>query len=260
MRKTLSTKASTGGRASKTSSKKLDINKYVNKWYSELYSFLGLDILGLDSDQGFKVLVDVLDKLYGEASSSPTLDAVFKKIKKYMSEVNSIIALHLLKNLNNLSDQQLEFVVINGGRATIEYISEIYRVVKNRNRNDLIDYLMYVWEKYGQVSPIKCPKCGFKSIMPDYSCHICGYVVSEDYVRRELDFENKFKTYVDEASTAELRDIANLGFVLLSDSGVYSPRSSHRLVFEKKIYFPIYLKSMDYSLILRAISSRELDI
>lgn len=216
--------------------------------------------MGLASDQGYRILYDILNRLYGEASSPPTLNSIVKKIKKYMNEVNSIVASHLLKNLTNLSDQQLDFIVLNGGRVVIEYISEIYRIVVERNRIDLINYLDYLWNKYGRVSPVKCPRCNFRSVMPDYSCQICGYVVSEDYVRRELDFENKLRIYIEESSVAELRDVVNIGFVLLSDTGVYNPRYGHKLYFDKRIYFPIYLKSTDCSLILRALSSREMDI
>ncbi|MEM0380389.1 MAG: hypothetical protein QW607_05295 [Desulfurococcaceae archaeon] len=249
-----------GKKTSKSSYRKIDIDKLVNKWYSELSSFLGLDTLGLTDEQSVKIITDILSRFYSDASSTPTLDAVFKKIKKYSSEVYSIIAYHLLTNPGSLNDQQLEFVIVNGGRAVVEYISELYRIALKKNRIDLINYLEYVWEKYGLVSPIKCPKCGFRSIMSDYSCQVCGFVVNEDYVRRELDFENKFRIYVEEASVAELRDVMNLGFVLITDKGVFNPRFGHKLVFEKKIYFQIYLRSSDYVLINRELSSRELDI
>lgn len=244
----------------KTSVRKTDVSKIINKWFNELYSYLGLDTLGLNTEQGYRVVSEILDKLYSESSTTPTLDAIIKKIKRHADQVNSMIALYLLTNKSILNDQQLEFVVINGGRVVVEYVSELYKLIKKKNRDDLVNQLMYLWEKYGYVSPVKCPKCGFRSIMPDYSCIICGYVVSEEYVREELDFDNKFKMYIEQASIAELRDVLNIGFVLLSDTGVYSPRYSHKLSYEKKIYFPIYLKSTDASLIYRALLSRETEV
>ncbi len=198
--------------------------------------------------------------LYGGLSTKPKLDAVLKKIKRYRDKVSALISVMLLENLKNLNEEQLEFIVQSGGQLIVPEISRLYALLKKIGRNDLISYLEYVWEKYGRPSPVRCPKCGFRAIMPDFTCHICGHVVNEEYVRRELNFKEKFKMYVEQASVAELRDVMELGYVLVGEDGVKSPRYKHKLLFEKKYYYPIYLKRKDIALILEEISKRRIEV
>ncbi len=171
-----------------------------------------------------------------------------------------VIVNKLLEELADFNDEQLEFIVYNGGRAVVPEISRIYELLKKKGREDLISYLEYVWEKYGNPTPVKCPKCGFRAVVPDYSCLICGYVVSEEYIRKVLGFNEKFKEYVENASAAELRDIAQLGYVLVGENGVFSPRYRHKLVFERKYFYPIYLKAHEYTLIYDELSKRKIEI
>lgn len=236
------------------------MNKLVESFYEELYSYLGLDTLNIPDNLAHKIIYEILDMLYGGLSSKPKLDAVLKKIKRYREKIYGIISYMLLENLKDLSEEQLEFIVYNGGQFLVRDISHLYMLLKKISRNDLITYLEYIWEKYGNPSPIKCPKCGFRAIMPDFTCNICGYVVSEEYIRREIGFDEKFKIYVEQASVAELRDVMDLGYVLVGENGIKSPRYKHKLSFEKKYYYPIYLKRKDVVLIMEEISRRKIEI
>jgi len=198
--------------------------------------------------------------LYEGSSSKPTLDAVLKKIKRFREQVNAVIAKWLLENVNNPTPEQLEFIIQYGGQVAVPEIPKLYSLIKKMNREDLLSYLEALWEKYGYPTPVKCPKCGFRAVMPDYSCFVCGSIVSEDYVRRELGFDEKFKIYVQQASVAELRDVMDTGFVLLGEDGVVSPRYRSKLASERKYYYTVYLKRKDVSVILEDISQRKLEI
>ncbi|MET1160636.1 MAG: hypothetical protein ABWW65_06720 [Thermoprotei archaeon] len=240
--------------------KRLDTHKLASQVYDDVKTFLGLDMLGLPDDISREIVYEVIDTLYGEASSKPKIDAILKKIKRFREHVDYIIASKILERIKEPNDVQLEFLVQSGGRAIIPEISRIYKLIIKRGRRDLLPYLEAIWEKHGFPSPVKCPKCGFRAIMPDFSCYICGYVVTEEYIRKELNFEEKLKTYVESASVAELRDVLELGYVLLSEDGIYSPRYRHKLSFEKKIFYPVSLKSRDRLIISEAMSNRKIEI
>lgn len=249
-------------RSSKTRavSKSIDIDKLTKEVFNDLYGYLGLDALGVDEETAYKIIFEILDMLYSEQSTKPKLDAILKKINRFREQVNMVIASRLLEEVSEPSVEQLEFIVYNGGKAVVPEISRIYSLLKKHGRADLIDYLTYVWERYGYVTPVKCPKCGFRAVSPDFSCSVCGYVVSEDYVRKELGFSDKFRDYVVNASIAELREVLQIGYVLLSSDGVYSPFLRHKLVFDRKIFYPIYLKSGEYNLIYEEMGRRVIEI
>jgi len=240
--------------------KGLDTAKLALSLFSDLRAYLGLDVLKLPGKLEEKIVYEVIDMLYSHVSSKPKLDAVLRKIKRFRDHVNAVIAAKILEEVENPSDEQLEFIVYSGGRAVIPEISKVYSLLKKRGREDLISYLESVWEKYGFPSPVKCPKCGFRAVMPNSSCYVCGYVVTEDYIRKELEFDEKLKAYVEIASVAELKDIADLGYVLVGEEGVFSPRYGYKLSSKGKLLYPVYLKSRDYIVINEAIASRKIEI
>ncbi len=168
-----------------------------------------------------------------------------------------IIAARMLEELKEFTNEQLEFIVYNGGRMIIPEISRLYSILRKRRREDLISYLQYVWEKYGRPAPVKCPRCGFRAIMPDYTCYVCGHVVTESYIRREIGFEEKFKEFLREASVAELRNALEYGFVFVSKDGVKAPRTR---LDPTKIYYQVYLKPSEQAMIREEVSKRKIII
>ncbi len=188
-------------------------------------------------------------------SYKPKIDALIKRINRHRRIINMIIAVKMLESIRNPTPDQLEFIIAYGDRALIPEIPRLYRLAKNMNREDLIMMLQSLWEKYGRPSPIECPKCGFRAIMPDLICYVCGNIVSEKYVREKLSFKEKFDEYVKNASLPELNDVMNLGFVLLSEIDVKSPR--YRIEAWKKIYYPIHLRQSDIEKIIEEIGKRK---
>lgn len=205
-----------------------------------------------------ELIKSVLDMIITSSSYKPSLNTLLKRIDRHRKKINKLISAILLESLSTFNPDQLEFIINFGEEVVVPYMSDLYKCALNHRREDLIGYLQYLWDKYGRKSPIQCPKCGFYSIMPDYSCTICGYVVSEEYIRKKLGFDEKFKEYLVNASTASLREIMDIGFVLVSDIDIKSPRE--KIDPATKIYFPIYLKPHEISRIVEEIHSRKLPL
>jgi len=244
----------------KSKRREIDVESLAEEYFNDLYSYLGLDTLGVERQVAVKIIGEVLSMLYEGASSKPALDAVLKKIRRFRDSVNAVIAKWLLETVKEPTPEQLEFIVTSGGRLVVPEISRLFSIIKKTGRADLLSHLEALWEKYGHPTPVRCPKCGFRAVMPDYSCAVCGYVVSDEYVKRELNFAEKFKEYISRASVAELRDVADLGFVLLGEDGVVNPRYGHKLLAEGKYLYTVYLKQQEISTILEEISQRKLEI
>ncbi len=243
-----------------TRRRQIDVSALALEYKDPIAEFLGLDFLGLNDKVVENIVKDLMDAVVTSTSYKPSLDTVLKRIERHKSQLYKVIVYNILENIpvKKLSMQQLEFIVSYGAEVLIPYISDLYKVLKERGRDDLIPALQYIWEKYGRPSPIECPKCGFRAIMPDLSCLVCGYIVKEDYVRERLDFDTKFNEYIKNASVAELREVIDIGFVLLSESRVCSPKE--RVDPSREYFYQIYLRPRDVSAILEEISSRKVPV
>lgn len=216
-----------------------------------------MNILGLPDKLKLKITREILDIVVTSTSYKPSTETILKRISRNKELVNMVIAARMLEEIKDFTDEQLEFIVYYGNRMIIPEISRLYRILVKRNRKDLIGYLQYVWEKYGRPAPVNCPKCGFNAVMPDYTCYICGYTVTESYIREKIEFDVKFREFVKESSVAELREALEYGFIFVGKEGVKTPRAKFD---PSKIYYQVYLKPKDIALIREEISKRKLPI
>jgi hypothetical protein len=220
---------------------------------------MGLNALGIPTKLQRKIVSEVANIIITSTSYKPSLETLYKRINRNRELIGMIVSKMMIEEmgLRKLTNEQLEYVVYNGGKMIVSYIPEIYKELLRRGRNDLIEYLKYVWEKNGRPTPVECPKCGFRAIMPDYTCYVCGHVVSDEYIRRSLGFDEKFPEYIRNASVAELREVAEIGFVLVGEDEVRSPKNPPP---QGKIYYPVYLRKKEISMISLEIAQRKLPI
>jgi len=234
------------------------VGELLAQYFDEVSEALGLK--DLVSNEGFQreIVREVLELIVHSTTSKPSIDVLLRRIESNRKSINKLISTKILESTSKFTAEQLNFIISYGEEAVIPFISEIYKELIKSGRIELIDALKYVWEKYGRPTLVQCPKCGFRSVMPDYSCTICGYSVTENYVREQLSFSALFEDYVRTASIAELREVLDAGFVIVSESGLYSPRS--KAVSSLKTFYPIYLVGKEISFIISEMSSREQEI
>ncbi len=238
--------------------KTIDIGSIADKYFVELSEALGLSVLNLGEKLEREIVRAVLDAIITSSSYKPSLDTLIKRIARHRKKLNKLISAIMLDSIQQLTPEQMEFIISYGEEVVVPYVPELYARARQLGREDLIGFLQYIWEKYGRPTPVQCPRCGFRAITPDLSCYVCGYVVTEDYIRERLEFDTKFREYITAASVAELREIMNIGFVLVSDVEIRSPRS--KIDPSIRTYYPIYLRPSEYSQILEEIHSRDLRI
>jgi len=269
-RKTSTRKPSSGGGSPestglKASSKPrkpksgIDVGKVVDEMVDQVYMYLGLSDLGLSDEEARSIAREVTEMIVSSYSSKPTLESVIKRLQRSRDAINEYIAGRILELREKPDPKAVEFLVFYGGRALLPEISRVYRLLVEYNRQDLVGALQNIWNKYGPKGMVRCPKCGFNSIAPDYSCVVCGTVVPEKYVRDEIGFNEKFSEYVKTASVAELREAMEAGFLLANTSGIYNPRSP-RLREKGVLAYPIHLTRSEVNTIIEEINSREIRI
>ncbi|MEZ0394367.1 MAG: hypothetical protein ABWK00_04925 [Desulfurococcaceae archaeon] len=235
--------------------KSIDVDELVDKYGRDVLERLGVDQLGLGEGLLLNLARDVIEALTAGTTSKPDLETLLRRLERNKQALMELVSYKLAASLDSLSEQQLEFVVNNGGRSIVGEVPRLYKSAKSHGREDLIDTLRALWNKYGKRSPVTCPKCGFDSIMPDHGCFVCGHVVSERYIRERTSFDSMFKEFVKVADTAALSDLANIGYILISSRGLVHPRS--REAQRGEVLIPVTLNSKDLSLIFEEISERE---
>lgn len=202
---------------------------------------------------------EIVENIAAGYSSRPTREMIVKKAKRMANVFSEFIAHKILEESTDLTPSQLEYVILRGGRAALSEASRLYKIAVKMGREDLVSHLRYLWNTQGPKGMLECPNCGFKAIAPDRSCMICGKVVSEDYIREQLSFNDKFEIYIKTSSVAELNEALNHGYLLLGERGVYSPRSPRARI-ENPVVYIIYMRRNEVSRIIEEVNSRQLPI
>ena len=259
-----SKEAGEGKTTKKTTKKKtktsFNIDALVSEVFDQLNALFSLTSdLQLPEEKARELIKEIVDQIASSYSSRPTGEMIVKKAKKYLNILNEYVASRILSELENLTPTQLEYVITRGGRAVIPEASRLYNLAVKTGREDLVETLRYVWNKQGPRGMIECPSCGFNAIGPDRSCVVCGKLAPEDYIKRRLNFAEKFEVFLKNASIAELNEVLNYGYVLLGERGIYNPRSQ-RARLENPVVYIVYLNRVEQSRVIEEVNSRELPI
>ncbi len=229
-----SSSSSRSYRASYSRRRVVDTDYWTQRHMDELIERLGLEFLGLSRDEYQIILSRIVDLLRGEASTI-NMDTIVRRFQRNLLHVYSIIASTILELKDNLSDEQLEFVINNIGDAVLVYAPRLYREAMNRGNTDLVERLRITWRsawvsRRYPVLPVKCPRCGFDSLMPDLTCLVCGSAISEKELKESVNFRELLKEFAQYASIDELKKAVEYGYVYLTSYGIKAPGSRRELL------------------------------
>ncbi len=234
----------------------MDTDRWVSSRVDELASRMGLDVLNLSHDEMRAILTKIVDLLRGDASTI-NIDTIVRRFHRNLEHLMPIIAAHILELREKLDESLLEFVVNNIGDNVVAYAPRLYRECVDRGRHDLLDRLRAAWAQAwvkirGPPLPVKCPRCSFDSLMPDLSCLVCGSIVTEEELKKYINFDELLKDFALTATPDEVKTAINYGYVLLTSLGLKAPNAErHPLDIE------IVLTSREKSLLKQLLTRRE---
>lgn len=217
-------------RSSKRSSQRkryTDTEAWVDRNLSELIDIFNLSSLDLNEEEAKTIVTKIVDMLRGEAATIDK-DTIRRRFLRNIQQVNQVIAQSIVELRDELTLNQLEFVVNNIGEAVLGYAPKLYREVVKHSRQDLLETLRTLWRAYWvqrkyQVLPVECPRCGFNSLMPDLSCLICGASVTEEELKKYVGFEKLLQELVNQYSVEDVKKAIMYGYVYLSSLGLKPP-------------------------------------
>ncbi|BCU71185.1 hypothetical protein [Stygiolobus caldivivus] len=229
---------------SKTSGKKkkstvvkyVDPNQLLEEYLDEVINALGLAYLNLSREEYKELIKEPFSGAVGEVKTKPKSRTIINRLSANKDALMEFLAMKLvrIKDLEKLSEEQLEFVVYNTRNAIKDLGPRLYEVCVKRGRNDLIDILRSNWTLYGINSPVKCPKCGFNAIMPDLSCYICRYVISMKQIKEELNVLQMLFDYY-KIDQDGFKEIMSAGYFYYSWEGILPPSKQQKDVFKFEI-------------------------
>jgi len=226
-RTTVTRRTSRGARRSYSRSRGaiVNIDRLIDNVIDDVVSNLGLDILNLTRQEYVEILKPIVEGI-ASTYSRPSKEAILARLKAVADRVYMMVSAYLLEKKENVSEEQLEFIVSYGGPVLCRHVQRIYSQLKVYGRSDLIGQLRVSWERYCNPTPISCPRCGFRALTPDLVCMVCGYEAGEEEVKRAIDFEQKLREFVEIYDKASVEEAIERGYVLVGET--VKPPSAQR--------------------------------
>ncbi|QKQ99355.1 hypothetical protein GWK48_02150 [Metallosphaera tengchongensis] len=234
--------------------KYIDAEKLLDEYIEEVEIGLGLSHLKLGKDLFKEIIKEPFISAVGQVKSKPKPKTIINRLNSSKDVLMEYVAAKLVRlvELSKLTDDQLEFLVFYSGRAVVDLAPALYREVTRRGRTDLLDNLRYNWNLYGIKSPAKCPKCGFEAVMPDYSCKICGYVLSSKELKDSINLIPQLEEMV-RYDAEGLKEIISSGYLYYNSAGPIPP--SRFKPKEMEIYYEIVLNGQEKSLLSKVYNT-----
>lgn len=224
----------------KKASKKKDVYtdpiQLLDEYLDEVITAIGISYLNFTREDFKEIIKDPFAAAVGQVKSKPKSRTIINRLNASRDSLMEVVSYNIIrmKDISNLTDDQLEFVVSNVKRGIISLAPRLYEECKRRRKEDLIDILRSNWNMYGILSPFTCPRCGFNAVMPDYSCKVCGSDVSMKEVKKQLNVMQLLKDYAS-FDVNMFKDIVKSGFFYYKDGVIYPPSSTFQpndMVFE----------------------------
>lgn len=184
---------------------RININSLVLNILEDAALALGISHLGLTDDELKIVIGNVIEYLLSSISYKPSKSTILNRLSKGRIRFAPIISETILSLRKELNEDLLEYIVSYGGPICAVHVQRLYSEILRKNREDLLSLLREAWETFGKPLPIKCPKCGFSSVKPDYTCLVCGYNVKEEEFREIINFNSLFHIFLEIANEKSLR-------------------------------------------------------
>jgi hypothetical protein len=222
----------------------VDPIELLNEYWSDVINALGLSSLGLTEEEYKELIKEPFSGAVGEVKTKPKVSTIIGRLNANREDLFAVLATKLatMKDPSEMNDAQLEFVVFYVKEAIKGLGPRLYEECKKRKRQDLIDYLRAKWSQFGINSPVKCPRCGFQAVMPDYVCYICRYQVPEREVKNQIGVPQILIEY-SKIDPAGFREIYTAGYFYYGWQGIIPPSRARGLTGE--LIFEIVLSKSD---------------
>ena len=225
--------------------KSFDIDSWIDERLNDLAVKLEIEYLNLDKSL-LKDIIKRIVELLWEEDKRPDMDRLSNRIKRNIERLRTIIAQMIIESGVSLSNEMLEYVTTSAGPWILSYAPSLYKIAKERGREDLINIMRSAWVKWwiqirGTEIPPECPRCKFNSLMSDVTCIVCGYTPSASELLKYNNFDLYIDNLIKKGDLNRAKLILEKGYVIISSTGIKSP-DEERYKFDIEVHLPTTYK------------------
>ncbi|MEM0340306.1 MAG: hypothetical protein QXN05_04790 [Acidilobaceae archaeon] len=202
----------------KTRRASLEVNREVLDQVVEVATRELWETLSLTEICEPQVLTEAVKEIALEMTLSGrelSVEAIVKQLLRTRDQLFKYVATRLVeRGVESLNDKQIEFIVMSAPEIAGRLAPQLYKEAKERGLVSVVEALKDLWQVYGRPLPVKCPRCGFYAVAPDYQCVVCGETVSEEEIKKLMNFENLLMTVAQRLPLKMLEEIVFAGYVV----------------------------------------------
>jgi len=213
--------------ARKSRRKKLDLTPLVEEVTDRLVTENGYAVIGIPREIVRGLVLEIVEGIASQMSTKPKSGPVYNRIKRNIHLFEKALTAKLAENVDGLTGDIIEFIITRNPELSSRIAPLLFRRLVDLGRSDLIEILRDQWNSTHSEFYLYCPKCGFKSLSPDFECVICGYNPSEEEVREFNRIDLLLEDFIDTLDAESLKRLLATGFFYYS-SGIRVPDSPRK--------------------------------
>ncbi|WP_292320886.1 hypothetical protein [Caldisphaera sp.] len=191
-----------------------EFNNFVSNISNEIIDRFGLDLINLTSDDIKDLVEEIITSIVESRVTKPTEESLMKKFINLKDQFMKAIAGRLIERDEINSRDRIEFLIAYAPELAAKSAPRLYKIAKKINASDLIDNLRQLYNAYGNPTPIRCPVCGFNSVIQDMTCIVCGAVLDEKDIKKDINLKEQLlklrKIYNDRL----IEEIVSSGYII----------------------------------------------
>ncbi|MEB3772543.1 MAG: hypothetical protein GSR82_02550 [Desulfurococcales archaeon] len=168
--------------------------------------------MGIPREVVRSIVSEIAENIAEQMVSKPKPGPVYNRINRNIHLFEKALAAKLAENPETLTGDQLEFIITRNPELAGRIAPLLLDRLKEEGRDDLVEVLRELWAEEHPEFQLKCPRCGFRSLAPDFHCVVCGYEASEEEVRKHNNIDQELETFIENAGPSELRKLLSTGF------------------------------------------------
>ncbi|MFP3227924.1 MAG: hypothetical protein RXQ71_03920 [Caldisphaera sp.] len=225
-----------------------EFNNFVTSISNEIIDRFGLDLINLSPNDIKDLVEEIITSIVESRVTKPSEESLMKKFVNLKDQFMKAVAARLIERDEIDSRDRVEFIIAYAPEFAGKAAPKLYKIVKKINAPDLIENLRQLWNNYGNRTPIRCPVCGFNSVMPDMNCIVCGAILDEKDIKKDINLKDQLVNLRKIYNNSLLEEIVNSGYIIYD--GEIKPPSLQE---KDKISIKLHLSKEEKSILLNLL-------
>ncbi len=213
---------------------------------------LGLDYAGIKPEFIQDIVEQIVQGIAESRATKPSLESLYKNIYRNRNMFLKAIASKLVLE-ENLTLEQLEFILAYAPEIAGKMSPKLYKDALKLNADHIIDSLRTLWIRYGKPTPVECPYCGFRAVLPDLTCGVCGRIIDEKDLKSHIKFDELLKVFAESSPLIIVQEVLSSNIAIFDGHKILPPSQKPH-----GFYIEFYLSHREKELLEKIVKERRM--